>query len=203
MENKYRNFAVKSASELKKVLFVEQNTYSTYAFPSKIRTLMAFFKRDVVYQIAQWQKLSRITDFYDYRYHKTKNFVSAILFLYYSMRRNKIASNLGLELSTGNIGCGLLVYHQNIVVNSNAVIGENLHLHGTNVIGNIGPDDPYGCPVIGDNVMFGAGAKALGKIRIANNVRIAAGAVVIKDVLEDGCTVAGVPAKIVKHGRSE
>ena len=119
------------------------------------------------------------------------------------MRRNKIALKLGLELSTGNIGCGLLIYHQNIVINSNAVIGKNLYLHGSNVIGNIGPEDPYGSPVIGDNVMFGAGAKALGRIQIANNVKIAAGAVVVKDVLEEGCTVAGIPAKIVKHGRSE
>ena len=31
------------------------------------------------------------------------------------------------------------------------------------------------------------------------NVKRAAGAVVVKNILEEGCTVAGIPAKIVKH----
>ena len=38
----------------------------------------------------------------------------------------------------------------------------------------------------------------LGPIHIGDNVTIAAGAVVINDV-PDNCTVAGIPAKIIKQ----
>lgn len=50
---------------------------------------------------------------------------------------------------------------------------------------------------IGDNCYIGTGATILGPIRIGDNVTIAAGAVVVKDV-PDNAVVAGVPAKVVK-----
>lgn len=52
-------------------------------------------------------------------------------------------------------------------------------------------------PVIGENVLIGAGAKILGPIKIGNNVLIGAGAVVMIDVPDNG-VVVGVPAKIIK-----
>ncbi len=51
---------------------------------------------------------------------------------------------------------------------------------------------------IGDNCYIGTGATILGPIHIGNNVTIAAGAVVVKDV-PDNCVVAGNPAKIIKY----
>lgn len=39
----------------------------------------------------------------------------------------------------------------------------------------------------------------LGSVNIGDNVKIGAGSVVLSDV-PDNCTVAGVPAKIVKRG---
>jgi serine O-acetyltransferase len=48
--------------------------------------------------------------------------------------------------------------------------------------------------------MVGAGAKLLGPINVGNNVKIGAGAVVLKDI-EDNVTVVGVPAsRIIKKG---
>ena len=46
--------------------------------------------------------------------------------------------------------------------------------------------------------MVGAGAKVLGPIKIGNNVRIAAGAVVL-DEIPDNCTAVGVPARVVRR----
>ena len=46
--------------------------------------------------------------------------------------------------------------------------------------------------MIGDNVEFGVGSSVIGGIQIANNVKIGAGAVVTKDILEEGVTVIGV-----------
>ena len=46
-------------------------------------------------------------------------------------------------------------------------------------------------------VMIGAGAKVLGPITIGKNAKVAAGAVVVKDV-EPNCTVVGVPGEVVR-----
>ena len=51
--------------------------------------------------------------------------------------------------------------------------------------------------MVGDNVEFGVGSSVIGGIRIANNVKIGAGAVVTKDILEEGVTVIGIPAHIM------
>ena len=58
-----------------------------------------------------------------------------------------------------------------------------------------------GVPVIGDNVEFGVGSSVIGGIQIANNVKIGAGAVVTKDILEEGATVIGVPAHVINNNK--
>jgi serine O-acetyltransferase len=50
--------------------------------------------------------------------------------------------------------------------------------------------------VLGDDVYLGAGAKVLGPITLGDGVLVGANAVVIEDV-PSGCTVAGVPARVV------
>lgn len=57
----------------------------------------------------------------------------------------------------------------------------------------------FGKPVtIGDNVWFGGSSVVLPGVNIGNNVVIAAGAVVTKDV-PDNVVVGGNPAKIIKY----
>ena len=108
---------------------------------------------------------------------------------------------VGAIISTEKIGKGLTIYHPTgIVVNGNAVIGENCHFHGNNCIGNSGIDT-MACPVLGDNIMLGVGSKIIGDVRLANNIKVGAGAVVVSSFLEEGITIAGVPAKkIEKRG---
>jgi serine O-acetyltransferase len=57
-----------------------------------------------------------------------------------------------------------------------------------------------GAPVIGDNVYLGPGAVLVGDITIGDNVSVGANSVVATS-LEDGVTVLGVPARVVKKGR--
>lgn len=45
--------------------------------------------------------------------------------------------------------------------------------------------------------MIGAGAKVLGPFRVGDNTKIAAGAVVLKEIPENS-TAVGIPAKVVK-----
>ena len=48
--------------------------------------------------------------------------------------------------------------------------------------------------------MVGCGAKVLGPIKVGNNVKIGANAVVTKNV-EDNVTVLGIPGKIVNKNK--
>ena len=82
-------------------------------------------------------------------------------------------------------------------MNGNAKIGKNCKLHGSNCIGNKGPDS-LGCPTIGDNVRIGVGAKIIGEIKIADNITVAAGAVVVDSFEEEAITIGGVPARKIK-----
>lgn len=88
--------------------------------------------------------------------------------------------------------CTIAHFH-GIVIHHESIIGDNTYIYQNVTIG--GRNGQRG-PVIGDNCFIGAGACVLGNITIGNNVKIGANAVVIESV-PDGCTVVGVPAKIV------
>ena len=52
-------------------------------------------------------------------------------------------------------------------------------------------------PTLGNNVMVGCGAKILGPIKIGDNARVAANAVVLREVPPNS-TVVGVPGHVVR-----
>lgn len=73
-----------------------------------------------------------------------------------------------------------------IIVSHNAVIGKNCTIFHQVTIG----EGRGGAPVIGDDVLIGAGAKVIGGIRIGNRVRIGAGCVVMEDIPDDTTVLA-------------
>lgn len=103
----------------------------------------------------------------------------------------------GVSISPkAKIGPSLVIYHfGGIVINGAAVLGSGCRIHHGVTIGNRKPGG--GAPHIGNNVMFGAGAKVLGEIKIGNHVDIGANAVVTQSA-EDGAVLAGVPAKVLR-----
>ena len=92
------------------------------------------------------------------------------------------------------IGVNTVFAHNGLgcVVNEDAVIGDNCKILQNVTIGGRG--EGSGVPVIGNNVLIGAGACVLGGVTIGNGAKIGANAVVVKDVPE-GATVVGIPAK--------
>jgi len=100
----------------------------------------------------------------------------------------------GIHIPRGaTIGPGIRIYHYGcIIVNPLSVIGKNCTIRHGVTIGNRHADDDV--PVIGDNVVIGAGAKILGNIKIGDNVHIGANAVVLYDVPDNNIAV-GIPAK--------
>lgn len=193
----YQQYTIKNKPMLRLVLDYEYCTYRNYMYKTTKDYVLGGVKCENVRKIMRWQRYARLSDYHDYQYHMTGSKWHLLCYLWYIRRRNVLGNRLGLEMSTELIGKGLMIYHFNNVVNTNAVIGENLHLHGGNVIGNAGNGDMR-CPVIGNNVMMGAGAKVIGGVTIADNIKIAAGAVVVHSFTEPGITIGGVPARKLK-----
>ena len=92
----------------------------------------------------------------------------------------------GTTISYGGIA---VVIHKNARIGKNCTIGPHVTIGGRSNIQEV--------PIIGNNVWVGSGAAILGNITIGNNVVVGANAVVISSV-PDNCSVAGIPAKIIK-----
>ena len=185
--------------ELLELIRKEEKIYDDYMFKSRWRKFIGAVKCEPIYYIKKWQKISRKTDYYKKKFELNNAAINSFLYLYYIRKRNKLALKLGIEIETANIGEGFVLYHYGAtVINPSSVIGKNCHLHGNNCIGNAGPHN-HGCPIIGDNVMLGVGAKVIGPVKIANNTIVAAGAVVVNSFEEEGVVLAGIPAKKVKR----
>lgn len=109
----------------------------------------------------------------------------------------------GIEIHPGaTIGKGLFIDHgMGVVIGETAEIGDNCTLYQGVTLGGTGKDVGKRHPTLGDNVMVGAGAKVLGPIKISDNSKVAANAVVLKEVPENS-TAVGIPAKVVRrHGQ--
>lgn len=135
----------------------------------------------------------------EYHYNNRKrNLYHKIMYLWYRRRKNTLGSRIGVEIWENSFGKGLVIHHNgSIVVNRECRVGENCQLHGDNCLGNAG--EGANVPILGNNVNIGVGAKIIGKITIADNVKIGANAVVTKSFLESGITIVGVPAQKVER----
>ena len=105
----------------------------------------------------------------------------------------------GIEIHPGAaIGRRLVIDHgMGIVIGETAELGDDVLLYQGVTLGGTGKDTGKRHPTIGNNVLIGSGAKVLGPINVGDGSRIAAGAVVLKDVPADA-TAVGVPARIVR-----
>lgn len=106
-----------------------------------------------------------------------------------------------IEIITGitipysaTIGEGFYIgHHSGIIINAQAVIGENCNISQGVTIGVSGRGDKRGVPVIGNHVYIGANATVAGSVKIGDKAVIGANSLVVKDV-DAGTTVVGVPA---------
>ena len=95
------------------------------------------------------------------------------------------------------LGSGLFLDHgTGIVIGETAVVGDEVSMLHAVTLGGTGAERGDRHPKIGKGVLLGAGAKVLGNITIGDYAKVASGSVVLKPV-PAGCTVAGVPARLV------
>tara|TARA_B100000242_G_scaffold70799_1_gene44738 strand:- start:630 stop:1205 length:576 start_codon:yes stop_codon:yes gene_type:complete len=112
----------------------------------------------------------------------------------------------GIEIHPGaKIGKNLFIDHgMGVVIGETSEIGNDVTIYHAVTLGGSSPSidserqrHEKRHPTIGDGVVIGSGAQIIGPIKIGNNARIAANAVVVKDVPENA-TMVGIPAKAVK-----
>jgi serine O-acetyltransferase len=84
-----------------------------------------------------------------------------------------------------------------VVIGETAIVGDGVTLYHGVTLGGTSWNKGKRHPTLGNGVMVGAGAKILGPITLHDRVRVGANSVVIQDV-EPGCTVVGIPGKVVQ-----
>ena len=114
----------------------------------------------------------------------------------------------GIEIHPGaKIGKNLFIDHgMGVVIGETSEIGDNVTIYHAVTLGGSSPSidserqrHEKRHPSIGNDVVIGSGAQIIGPVSVGNGARIAANAVVVKDVPENA-TMVGVPAKEVKVG---
>lgn len=107
----------------------------------------------------------------------------------------------GIEMAVGcEVGPGLCFAHTYGIVIGARKIGKNALIYHEVTIGAKEMDvryTPEKRPLIGDNVVIGAGAKVLGGISVGDGAVIGANAVVTGDIPADS-VAGGIPARIIK-----
>jgi serine O-acetyltransferase len=104
----------------------------------------------------------------------------------------------GVEIHPGaTIGKGLFIDHgSGVVIGETTEIGDDVTIYQGVTLGGTGKETGKRHPTVGDNVVFGAGAKVLGAVRVGDNAKIGAGSVVVLDVPRNS-TVVGNPGRPV------
>lgn len=118
---------------------------------------------------------------------------------------NRVSLVLGPDIHpAAQLGAGIMLDHgSGIVIGETSIIEDDVSILQNVTLGGTGKDVGDRHPKVRRGVMIGAGAKILGNIEIGSYSKVAAGSVVLKNV-PAGCTVAGIPAEIVRiHGTSE
>ena len=140
-------------------------------------------------------------------FHRIANFFSTAKFDLIARIISQFSRFLtGIEIHPkAKIGKNLFIDHgMGVVIGETSEIGNNVTIYHAVTLGGSSPSidserqrHEKRHPTIGDDVVIGSGAQIIGPVIVGKHARIAANAVVVKDVPENA-TMVGVPAKAVK-----
>ncbi|WEV53833.1 serine O-acetyltransferase [Leuconostocaceae bacterium ESL0723] len=110
---------------------------------------------------------------------------------------NRSRHRTGIEIHPGaQIGRNLMIDHgQGVVIGQYVIIGNDVTIYQGVTLGSRGGQGTNRHPIVGDRCLIGAGAKILGAIRLGQDSKVGANAVVLSHV-PAGKTVVGVPARL-------
>jgi len=138
-----------------------------------------FMNALVLYRIYHWLELKRIPLLPSLLFRIN-------VFIFHCVLPPRATIGNGVVLGYGGLG---VVVHERCVIGDGCTISQNVTLGGRS--------NQYGVPILGKNVLVGAGAVILGPISIGDDAKIGANAVVLIDVNEKN-TAVGVPATILR-----
>lgn len=104
----------------------------------------------------------------------------------------------GVDIHPGAvIGARVFIDHATgVVIGETAEVGDDVTIYHGVTLGGSGMVGGKRHPTVGDRVIIGAGAKVLGPIKIGEDSRIGANAVVVKPV-PPSAVVVGVPGQVI------
>jgi serine O-acetyltransferase len=149
--------------------------YGSDRWPAVVKVLFASGTMAMVlYRLMQWS-------------HRYRLFPLELIF----NKLNAICCNCiigrGAEFGPGLV----LLYGTGIVINGRVRGGSNVTIYHQVTLG--GQQDRV--PVLGDDVMIGAGAKVIGPVRIGDGAKVAVNSVVFEGDVPPHTTVMGIPAR--------
>lgn len=105
----------------------------------------------------------------------------------------------GIEIHPGAVlGRRVFIDHgMGVVIGETAEVGDEVVIFHGVTLGGTGKDKGKRHPTIGNNVLLSAHVQVLGPIRIGDNSKIGASAVVLEEIPANS-TAVGIPAKVVK-----
>ena len=105
-----------------------------------------------------------------------------------------------IEIHPGaKIGRRFFIDHgAGVVIGETAEVGDDVLIYQGVVLGGTSLKKGKRHPTLGNNVVVGAGAIALGAIHIEDEARVGSGSVVLKTVPR-GATVVGIPGRVVEE----
>lgn len=137
-----------------------------------------------------------------WKFHKKAVSSKGILSAYYAFRAKQIQKKLGGSIPIKSAISYFRTPHSfsGIFISSKSSIGKDCTIYQQVVIGSNNEKDSkgYGAPVIGNNVLIGAGAKIIGNVMIGNNVKIGANCCVVTDIPDNATVVMEKPRIIIK-----
>lgn len=106
----------------------------------------------------------------------------------------------GIEIHPGaTIGRRCFIDHgMAVVIGETTEIGDDVTLYQGVTLGGTGKDTGKRHPTIGNRVIVSSGARVLGPFTVGDDVKIGAGSIVLNEI-PPGCTVVGIPGKIVRR----
>jgi len=112
--------------------------------------------------------------------------------------QNRISEVFCVDIHpAARIGSGIFIDHgSSLVIGETAVVEDNVSMLQGVTLGGTGKESGDRHPKVRTGVLISSGAMILGNVEIGANAKVGAGSVCLINV-PAGCTVAGVPAKLV------
>ena len=132
-------------------------------------------------------------------FHRAAHFLWRHKFWFLARLTSQIGRFLtNIEIHPGaKIGRRFFIDHgAGVVIGETTEIGDDVLMYQGVVLGGTSLEKKKRHPTLGNNVVMGTGAIALGDITIGDGARVGASSVVVKSV-PPGATVVGIPARVV------